>query len=61
MDNPVCDICGGKLVEIKPKITKDLYMFHLNCMLKKLLFISMSVMNAANGKKQCISFRKKDM
>mgnify|MGYP002310404791 FL=1 len=21
MDNPVCDICGGKLVEIKPKIT----------------------------------------
>ena len=34
-------------------------MFHLNCMLKKLLFISMSVMNVANGKKQCISFRKK--
>lgn len=24
MDNPVCDICGGKLVEIKPKITKRL-------------------------------------
>ena len=24
MDNPVCDICGGKLVEIKPKITRRL-------------------------------------
>lgn len=61
MDNPVCDICGGKLVEIKPKITKRLVYVPSQLYVEKLLFISMSVMNAANGKKQCISFRKKDM
>lgn len=61
MDNPVCDICGGKLDEIKPKEIKRLVYIPSQLYIEKQLFISMYVIAAVKKKKLCISSRKKDM
>lgn len=59
MDNPVCDICGGKLVEIKPKITKRLVYVPSQLYVEKTV-VHQYVCHECSEREETMSICKKD-